>query len=70
MVLGLGRYTAMCGATVYPASLTAPPGLRCAVCVLVLEAGSRRHQRYETRNRDALAVLKRIWPLRSGSVKE
>lgn len=34
----LGRYVALCGATVVAASMSAPPGLRCPRCVVFLRA--------------------------------
>lgn len=41
LATGSGRYTAICGAVVNPASLTTPPGWQCARCVMLLRLRTR-----------------------------
>ena len=46
LAAGSGRYAAVCGAVVHPASLTTPPGWQCERCVMLLRARAQRPGRH------------------------
>lgn len=58
-----GRYTAVCGTTVYPASLLTPPGPQCLRCVTHLDATARQPSQHKTapsRHTSGLGRVRRI----------